>query len=76
MIDAQTEGETETAGEERGLVQLLLIEREAALARLRQIEDMLLAAGAIHERRVVSQRLMRRLYAAFGEEAVKEALAE
>jgi hypothetical protein len=76
MTDAQTEGETETAGGDGGLVQLLLIEREAALARLRQIEDMLLAAGAIHERRVMSQRLMRRLYAAFGEEAVKEALAE
>jgi len=59
-----------------GLVQLLLIRREALLGECRQIEDMLLAAGAISERRVVSGRMMRRLYEAFGEEAVRAALAD
>ena len=56
-----------------GVWRLMLAMREAGLGELRLIEDMLLEQGLISERRVVSGRMMRRLYEAFGEEAVRAA---
>lgn len=61
---------------EEVLLQSWLVEREAFFNVWRQREDVLLAAGMIAERRLISGRMMKRLYEAFGEEAVKAALAD
>jgi hypothetical protein len=59
-----------------GVWRLMLAMREAGLGELRLIEDMLLEQGLIQRRAIISQRQMKRLYEAFGEEAVKAVLAE
>jgi hypothetical protein len=59
-----------------GVWRLMLAMRESGLGELRLIEDMLLEQGLIQRRAIISQRQMKRLYEAFGEEAVKAVLAE
>ena len=59
-----------------GVWRLMLAMRESGLGELRLIEDMLLEQGLIQRRAIISQRQMKRLYEAFGEEAVRAALAD
>lgn len=57
-----------------GVWRLMLAMRESGLGELRLIEDMLLEQGLIQRRAVISQRQMKRLMEAFGEEQVRRIL--
>jgi hypothetical protein len=54
--------------------QMLLDEREAAINLLRQKEDLLIAAGRIRRRAVITGPQMKRLEQAFGREEVERVL--